>query len=258
MNWYEWVFSGIGASVLVLFFEWWRRKRRSPASHKENNAAITAQGAKVSDSPVASGSNISQTVNSPTVSVHVDLANQGVPPTHREEMRQETKARPHIIRGSIGTVGLAPDEDTDIWHISEQGDEGIIVQFANEAHETEANAGAWVKAHLVYRDTDGVERERITGCWLEEAYQAVKFEVDDTHNLILGVLGGASFYGLENRRKEIARYSVDTTKGRLVSNFPAGTVEVRLTNADSGAILYTGKFLVTTPPLKAVPCHPSS
>jgi len=67
MNWWEWVFSGIGVLILGLFLEW-LRKRSRPSSQR---ATLTAQGAKVSDSPVASGSGIIQNVNSPTTVLHV-------------------------------------------------------------------------------------------------------------------------------------------------------------------------------------------
>jgi len=41
MNWWEWVFSGIGALILGLFLEW-LRKRSRPSSQE---ATLTAQGA---------------------------------------------------------------------------------------------------------------------------------------------------------------------------------------------------------------------
>jgi hypothetical protein len=69
MHWfsqnYQWIFSGIGVLVLALLIDRWRKSRRNP-SGKENRATLTAQGAKVTGSPVASGSGITQVVNSPT------------------------------------------------------------------------------------------------------------------------------------------------------------------------------------------------
>src|SRR6267142_3184958 len=57
MSWWEWVFSGIGVTALK---DWIQGKS------KPNGASLNAQGARVDNSPVASGSHISQTVNSPT------------------------------------------------------------------------------------------------------------------------------------------------------------------------------------------------
>ena len=59
------MFSGIGVLGLGLLMQWLRRRSRS----SPQSASITAQGAKVTDSPVASGTGIVQTVNSPTINV---------------------------------------------------------------------------------------------------------------------------------------------------------------------------------------------
>jgi hypothetical protein len=57
MNWWEWVFSGIGVFVVGLFAQRWLK------SSSERKATLTAQGAKVSGSPVASGTGITQTIS---------------------------------------------------------------------------------------------------------------------------------------------------------------------------------------------------
>jgi hypothetical protein len=56
MNWWEWVFSGIGVFVIGLFLQRWLKS-------SDRTATLTAQGAKVSGSPVASGTGITQNVN---------------------------------------------------------------------------------------------------------------------------------------------------------------------------------------------------
>jgi hypothetical protein len=82
MNWWEWVFSGIGVLIVVFFLE---RLRRSSSQH---NAVLTAQGAKVTDSPVASGSGITQTVNSPIVTVNLGSAAKPTLPKLSVEIRE--------------------------------------------------------------------------------------------------------------------------------------------------------------------------
>src|ERR1700674_2147049 len=69
MNWlsenYKWLFDGVaGAAALSLIGYFIHRFTKSKGQN--GNAALNAQGAKVTNSPVASGSNITQTVNSPT------------------------------------------------------------------------------------------------------------------------------------------------------------------------------------------------
>ena len=60
MHWYEWVFSGIGVLFVGYFIQRWVR------SGHGNETTLKVRGATVSASPVASGSGITQTVNSPT------------------------------------------------------------------------------------------------------------------------------------------------------------------------------------------------
>jgi len=55
MNWWEWAFSGIGVFIVGLFIQ-----RRLKSSGPK--AGLNAQGAKVSGSPVASGTGITQTI----------------------------------------------------------------------------------------------------------------------------------------------------------------------------------------------------
>jgi hypothetical protein len=57
MNWWEWVFSGIGVLGVSAFIEWLRRRSRL-----SQHAGIDAKGAKVANSPVASGSDITQNI----------------------------------------------------------------------------------------------------------------------------------------------------------------------------------------------------
>ena len=78
MDWllqnYKWLFDGIGGVAVVALLGYAAKRffgsKPKPAG-QEASAALTAQGAKVTDSPVASGSGIKQTVNSPTVNLNL-------------------------------------------------------------------------------------------------------------------------------------------------------------------------------------------
>jgi hypothetical protein len=81
MNWWEWVFSGIGVLIIGFFLERWRRS-------SQRKAILTAQGAKVTNSPVASGSGIIQTVNSPVVTVNLGQTLEPALPKLSLELRE--------------------------------------------------------------------------------------------------------------------------------------------------------------------------
>src|SRR5262250_1979442 len=55
MNLWEWVFSGIGVFIAGVFIQRWLKS-------SDQKAGLTAKGAKVSGSPVASGTGITQTI----------------------------------------------------------------------------------------------------------------------------------------------------------------------------------------------------
>ena len=249
MHWYEWVFGGFGVAVVAAVWKFLTRASAPQISPTDRPTGAT-------NSPMARGSHISQPINSQTVNVNVGVPRFDDGIRKKPEESQEQEKRPHIARSSIGVTKLAQDENTDVWRQSDDGDEGIIVQFVNEAHDAEGNASVSVKAHLVYRDHVGKECERIVGCWVDEAYQQIEFDVDDTHCLILGVMRDSDFYALENRRKSIARYAEDAPSGHLLSDFLLGTVEVRLTDADLKSVLYSEEFMLVRSPLKAVAHRP--
>ncbi len=64
---YKWLFDGVGGLVLLAVLGYLlRRILKRSQDRQEGTPALNAQGAKVMNSPVASGSGITQTVNSPT------------------------------------------------------------------------------------------------------------------------------------------------------------------------------------------------
>jgi len=67
---YKFLFDGIGGLALMAVIGYFTRRilRRSRDNQKDA-ATLNAQGAKVTNSPVASGSNISQNINSPTLNL---------------------------------------------------------------------------------------------------------------------------------------------------------------------------------------------
>src|ERR1700739_4853067 len=106
MNWGEWVFSGVGVLGLGLFIEWLRRRLHSWGQQ----ATITTQGAKVSESPVASGTGITQNVNSPTFNLSLPAVAPGSPGSERYNEWRELIDEIHesIVRMGYAFMPLVP------------------------------------------------------------------------------------------------------------------------------------------------------
>ena len=90
MHWlsqnYQWLFDGVGGAVVIALIGFgYRRWKKSP-NYPAPSSTLTAQGAKVANSPVASGAGITQNVNSPTV--HIHLAQTAARPTLNVEIRE--------------------------------------------------------------------------------------------------------------------------------------------------------------------------
>lgn len=212
----------------------------------------------MSNSPVASGSGNRQVVYAPIVNLNVEPQRTkpaAMPPAHSTKPQ---KVLPNIVQTTVRSLGLRHDDETDVWSATDySGGEtvkGICIRFTNEARTTGGNAGAWVSASLVYRNQSGDERERISGCWVNDAYAAIQFRVERTWDLIVGIEGvDSKFYTVENIRTNSSGYSVHLTQVIALDDLQAGTLDVKLTDADSGDILYRGQFSIETNPLKVFP-----
>src|SRR6266481_3047026 len=77
---------------------------KKSSSHAAPSSTLTAQGAKVTNSPVASGTNISQTINSPTVNLSLPTPLFGAPGRERYEEWRELIDE---IHESIEQMGYA-------------------------------------------------------------------------------------------------------------------------------------------------------
>jgi hypothetical protein len=67
---YKWLFDGVaGAAVIAVIGYLLRRFLKPRPQDPQQNATLTAQGAKVVNSPIASGSGITQRINSPNINL---------------------------------------------------------------------------------------------------------------------------------------------------------------------------------------------
>jgi hypothetical protein len=183
MNWWEWVFSGVGVSAALLVIQWWTRRSRSSG----HDAAITAQGARVSDSPVASGSDIVQTVTH-------NYYPPAVPPSPAVSSATKSEPKPkHNIKviepKSIEAHSGLKDGKI---HESQQGlgDFHVcVVCFRNEPIVGKRVQEPTLKSHIIYKDKNGEEITDVPrGLWLGELGETTVFESGKKKCLIIFLL----------------------------------------------------------------------
>jgi hypothetical protein len=99
---YKWLFDGFaGAAVLAVIGYVLHHFRGS--RNRQGAATLTAQGAKVESSPVASGSGITQTINSPTT-INVSLPGTSAPATPLRFFNFDGSAGPLFVSGKQHSV----------------------------------------------------------------------------------------------------------------------------------------------------------
>src|SRR6266849_749943 len=84
MNWlsenYKWLFDGVAGAAVIAVIGYVIHHFLGSQGRQQGAAALTAQGAKVTDSPVASGSGvITHTVNSPTFNLSLPAPTEATP-----------------------------------------------------------------------------------------------------------------------------------------------------------------------------------
>ena len=159
----------------------------------------------------------------------------------------------HIRVADLGPIRISPISDLGKWTWHDEGKEGAVIQFKNEAQQDPGtNKNAVAKALLIYR-VNGKDVLRITGSWLDGHDQA-KFNVNDTRGLIAGVSIGDGFYALETVRTSLTGTErVEIRPSRFTPVPPKLTVLVQLTDAKGRDVLYEGEFAITTHPLTIAP-----
>jgi hypothetical protein len=176
MNWWEWVFSGVGVLALGLLIEWVRRRPRSSG----HEAGIDAKGAKVQRSPVASGAGITQNVGD---THHHHYPPAAAPPSQAPKQQPAPEPTPNIeyvgckekpvFISPFATDGFCDprtaDEDDNVVQafvlrfenrplpdrkISRAMNVIAKIRFQSESGGTERrlNYGVWLNSPLYHRD----------------------------------------------------------------------------------------------------------
>jgi hypothetical protein len=246
-----WLFDGVGGAALIaligLVFKWFKSKGQRPTG-----AGLTAQGAKVTGSPVASGTGITQTISE---THHHHYGPEVTPPAAQSSApapeREAERPRPNLkIVG--GKKILIHTGLNGAFYQSEAGrahGEAVIAKVTNDARRDAANFRAVIKATLIYQDS-AQELLRGMGSWLGEVSGMVGFGVDDSHSVVLGVVINGEFSVPTKRRVTHGFGSVSFLTDPNPLNCERATVTVRLTNADTGDLYCEEQFEVVPDPLQ--------
>jgi hypothetical protein len=217
-----------------------QRSKGLTANNKE--ASLTAQASKVSHSPVASGSDITQTI---TENHYYPQPERAVEATERP--------RANIRFAAADIVRIAESPPGGVFFQQSDGFPAAILRFSNDAAMAAENVTAGLKATIIYQSA-GKEILRLTGCWLEHAAGKIQFDVDHSHALLVGVVLGNRFCVLEKREVTYSRrHRGWVTEKRALDDLQNGTVLVRLTAAYSGYCYFEGEFELSTTPLALLP-----
>jgi hypothetical protein len=174
--------------------------------------------------------------------------------TQRTHSQPETPTaetpRANLVFCSSDTIAIQESWSSDgVFFQHDRGNIAAVVRFSNDAVIGAKNEEAVVKAAIIYRD-GARELLRVTGCWLEQGGAGVvRFRVDDSHKLIIGLIQGGEFCVLDKCEVLAHRRRRWTTKLNRLGKMPKITALVRLTGASSGYCYFEGEFEVTTNPL---------
>jgi hypothetical protein len=155
----------------------------------------------------------------------------------------------HIRVADVRPIRISPISELGKWTWHDEGQQGAVIQFKNEAQkDAGTNKNAVAKALLTYR-AEEKEILRINGSWLDGHDQA-KFNVNDTRGLIVGVGKDDGFYVLETVRTALTGTErVEIRPMRLSPLPPKLTVLVQLIDAKGRDLLYEGEFAISMNPL---------
>lgn len=230
MQWYAWVFSGIGVAVILLCIEWWRRRSRS------SGQGITAPGSKVEGSPQALGSGIIQNYG------NISFEHQ---PDHRPKQPVHETPVPNLKIVGVRTVFVRGMEqalhDGIQRALYESREEeryvAYVLDVTNDTSKGVPNSKALVKATLVYKDMEGNEKLRVTAAWLGIVGGEFWFDFDSPNIIIAGVAHEDQFYVPSTRVVTVGyRHDEDWLLDPNPFSVPQTVLTVRLTDVYTGFV----------------------
>ena len=190
--------------ALGLLIEWLRRRSHSA----ETDAAITAQGARVSDSPVASGSGITQTIGD---THHHHYPPVAAPPPQVSKQQPASELSPNIeyvgckekpvFISPFARDGFCDPRTADEYDKSVQA---FVLRFENKPlPDRKISRAMNVVAKVRFQSENRVTERRLNyGVWLNSPCVSESFGIGDTCELVLMCAVENQLLSFEDRRTE--------------------------------------------------------
>ena len=260
MHWlgsnYQWLIAVVVMPIILLLLKRWIDSRKSTSNPAPAPpATLNAQDSEVSNSPVAAGSGINQSVSAPVVNVNIGqpagTAQAQAQPGRVAQASYQRPPKANIAFCGTDTIAIqeALSGGGGLFFQHDNGNSAAVVQFSNDAIKGAENKEAVVKAAIIYRD-GAKELLRVTASWLGQDGADVRFQVDSSHTLIIGFILGDDFCVLEKSEVFGHRRQFWVNDLHRLGKPERLTALVRLTAASSGYCFFEGAFEVTTNPLK--------
>jgi hypothetical protein len=233
MNWWEWVFSGIGVAGIALLIELLRKK-------KSQSASVAVQGGKIDRSIVTSGRDIEIEVHEHNYPASVSSAPKAKPLPNFSYVGPQSK---FVFISDFPRDGVHEPHNED-----EQSDAvyALVLKFTNEVIPGHTVGRALdVIATIKFRSDDGATAQRIDyGVWLNSPCASTGLEVGDTRELLLLIdAHDQSLRTLEDRRTDINYPDQFNYLRVAIVTHLLNSIEVTLTDQRSQATFYR-KFRV--------------
>ena len=260
MHWlgsnYQWLLVVVVMPIILLLLKQWVASRKSTSNPAPAPPATPhAQDSELSNSPVAAGSGINESVSAPVVNVHIGLptasAQAQAQPGPVAQASSQRPTRANIAFCSTDTIAIqeALSGGGGLFFQHDNGNSAAVVQFSKDVIKGAENKDAVVKAAIIYRD-GAKELLRVTGSWLGQDRADVRFQIDSSHTLIIGFILGDDLCVLEKSEVFGRRRQFWVNDLHRLGKPERITALVRLTAASSGYCFFEGAFELTTNPLK--------
>jgi hypothetical protein len=260
---YKWLFDGVAGAAAVTFVVFLVQRLFRSARPAHQPASVRAQGAKVTKSPVASGSRITQTINETHYHNYPEKLPEQTGDLDRTEEKKALAAHPteeaQDRRPKLYTLHprICSLTDKDGGGLTEGGDSfktrAVLATFrmakpSADGHDTH------LTARLSYRTVTDIgfraiakEIHRVNyGAWIDEDFNSVEMTLTDTKELILLLQENGRCVAVQDNRRSVSQCNPPSFY-EFVAGMDAFYVDVILVDDSYGAIISFTYAIETSP-----------